>query len=195
MSTLPRKIALFGGTFDPVHLGHLHLATLAWEALGLDEVRFIPCKISPHKTGTHPASPEDRLKMLQLATADLPWAVVDDIELTSGTPNFSYRTAEEIQRQQPDAELYWIMGGDQWAALPRWKHPEKLAAIVQFIVLARDDAPAPREGFRFHLVHGEHPASATQIREAIAAGRSSDDLPRTVAAYIRDHGLYPFSPG
>ncbi|RYD35901.1 MAG: nicotinic acid mononucleotide adenylyltransferase, partial [Verrucomicrobiaceae bacterium] len=77
---VPRKIGLFGGTFDPVHLGHVHLADLARETLGLDEVRFIPCRISPHKTGTHPAGPADRLEMLELATAGLPWAVVDDIE-------------------------------------------------------------------------------------------------------------------
>ena len=66
----PRKIALFGGTFDPVHLGHIHLATLAREALDLDEVRFLPCRISPHKAGSQPASGEDRCEMLRLATED-----------------------------------------------------------------------------------------------------------------------------
>lgn len=162
--SIPRKIGLFGGTFDPVHLGHVHLADLARKAVELDEVRFIPCQISPHKTSTLPASATARLAMLELATADFPWAVVDDIELTVEGPNFSYITAERMHARFPDDRLFWIMGGDQWAALPTWKHPERLAALVEFIVLARNDSPAPREGYRMHLVTGEHPASSTGIR-------------------------------
>jgi len=180
-----RKIGLFGGTFDPVHLGHLHLAGLARETLDLDEVRFIPCKISPHKTGSQPASPEDRLEMLELATAGLPWAVVDNIELTSDRPNFSYRTAELLHEQFPNDQLFWIMGGDQWDALPSWKHPEKLAGIVEFIVLARNDFPTPREGYRLHLVTGEHPASATEIRNGFP-----EYLAPEVQNWIQKHGLY-----
>ena len=190
MPDRPRKIALFGGTFDPIHLGHLHLAKIARDSLQLDQVRFIPCKVSPHKSGTQPASPTDRLNMLRLATAEFPWARVDDLEIASDQPNYSYLTAAEIQRREPDAQLYWIMGGDQWAALPRWKHPEKLAEIVEFIVLARADDPLPRANFQMHLIHGEHPASATQIRQTTAAGAESSDLPASVAAYIRAHRLY-----
>lgn len=182
----PRKIGLFGGTFDPVHLGHVHLADLARRALDLDEVRFIPCQISPHKTGSRPASPAARLEMLKLATADLPWAVVDDIELTSDGPNFSYRTAERLHQRFPEDRLFWIMGGDQWAALPTWKHPEKLAVLVEFIVLARNDAPAPREGYRMHLVTGEHPASSTCIRRG-----SRDHLHPDVLGWITRGDLYP----
>lgn len=181
-----RKIGLFGGTFDPVHLGHIHLAKLAAETLALDEVRFIPCTISPHKPGSLPASPEDRLHMLKLATAGLPWAVIDDIELASPEPNFSYRTAERIHEQFPNDQLYWIMGGDQWNALPTWKYPEKLAALVEFIVLARRDFPTPREGYRMHLVTGEHPASATAIR----AQSAIEHLAPAVADWIIEKNLY-----
>lgn len=74
----PRSIGLFGGTFDPVHQGHIHLANLAREALALAEVHFIPCRISPHKSGSQPASARDRVEMLRLAVADVPWAVIDD---------------------------------------------------------------------------------------------------------------------
>ncbi len=166
-----RKIALFGGTFDPVHLGHIHLATLAKDALDLDEVRFLPCRISPHKTGARPTGGGDRCEMLKLATAHLTWAVVDDYELHRPAPSFSYQTAEAMAAALPGSRLFWIMGGDQWLALPEWKHPERLAAIVEFVVLARGAATIePREGYRLHVVMGEHPASATEIRESFAKG-------------------------
>ncbi len=168
-----RRIGLMGGSFDPVHLGHIHLAILAKEALGLDEVRFIPCCVSPHKQGTAPMSGEDRLELLRLATEDLPWAAVDDFELGSAGPNYSYLTAREMVRRFPEARLFWIMGGDQWDALPRWKHPEILAELLEFIVLPRGEMPLPREGYRMHVVQGDHPASSTEIRANIAEGKSS----------------------
>ena len=190
MSAL-RKIGLFGGTFDPVHLGHIHLATLAKEALALDQVRFLPCRISPHKTGHSPASGTDRVKMLRLTTQEIPWAVVDDVELHQVDPSYSYLTAEVMARRFPEARLFWIMGGDQWEALPRWKHPERLAALVEFIVLARGDEPAPREGFRQHVIQGQHPASATAIRETILKGDSAPQwLAPGVARWIAKNSLY-----
>jgi nicotinate-nucleotide adenylyltransferase len=193
--TAKRKIGLFGGTFDPVHLGHTHLASLARDALALDEVRFLPCRISPHKSGSIPASGEARVKMLRLATTGQPWAITDDFELTHTAPSFSYLTAEAMAEKFPAARLFWIMGGDQWDALPRWKHPERLAAWVEFIVLARGgDTPEPRPGYRLHVVHGQHPASATAIRKAISNGTSNVPwLAPAVTAWIREHRIYsPF---
>jgi len=165
----PQRIGLFGGTFDPIHDGHIHLAGLARAATGLDEVRFIPCRISPHKSNQLPVSPLDRIKMLELALAGIPWAVVDEREIDSKEPSYSYLTAQSLAAQFPESHLFWIMGADQWQALPRWKNPEMLASLVEFIVLARDgQQPEPREGYRLHVVHGEHPASASAIRHAIA---------------------------
>ncbi len=193
--TVPRKIGLFGGTFDPVHLGHLHLAGLARDALGLDEVRFLPCPVSPHKPGTAPVSGEDRCEMLRLATAGLPWAVVDDFELRQTGPAYSYLTAEALARQFPAARLFWIMGGDQWDALPRWKHPQQLAACVEFVVLARGEPPQPRGGYRLHVVSGDHPASATAIRDAISNGALSHAwLAPAVAEWLAVKGLYRLIP-
>ncbi|MFU8892148.1 MAG: nicotinate (nicotinamide) nucleotide adenylyltransferase [Luteolibacter sp.] len=167
------RLGLFGGTFDPIHDGHIHLANVAREALALDEVRFIPCRISPHKTDRQPATAADRLEMLRLALSEIPWATIDDRELTSPEPSYSYLTAQSIVAEFPNARLFWIMGADQWQALPRWKEPETLAATVEFIVLARDgQQPAPREGDRLHVIHGEHPASATTIRHAITMGET-----------------------
>lgn len=186
-----RKIGLFGGTFDPLHEGHIHLATLAREALALGEIRFLPCQISPHKSGSAPASGEDRCEMLRLATRDLPWAVIDDFELRHTGPSYSYQTAETMAEKFPTSRLFWIMGGDQWAALPRWKYPERLSACVEFIVLARGDAPAPREGYRLHVVHGQHPASASAIRQAISKGIiHPPHLDPTVAKWISIHKIY-----
>ena len=189
--TTPRKIALFGGTFDPVHLGHIHLARLAQTALELDEVRFLPCRISPHKTGQAPANGDDRCEMLRLATVDVPWAIVDDLELHQPGPSYSYQTAEAMAERFPGTRLFWIMGFDQWNALPRWKNPQRLAALVEFIVFARGETPQPREGCRFHLIAGGHPASATAIREAISSGENRHPwLDPKVAQWIATKGLY-----
>ncbi|MEX1049333.1 MAG: nicotinate (nicotinamide) nucleotide adenylyltransferase [Akkermansiaceae bacterium] len=186
-----RKIGIFGGTFDPVHHGHLYLAGLAREALGLDEVRFVPCRISPHKEDRAVTRGEDRCEMLRLATAELPWAVVDDFEIRQVGPSFSCHTAEEMTARFPGARLFWIMGGDQWEALPRWKNPEQLADLVEFIVLARGAVPAARAGYRLHLVQGAHPASASAIRRAISEGETEPPwLAPVVAKWINSRALY-----
>ncbi len=190
--SIPRKIALFGGTFDPVHLGHIHLASLAKDTLALDEVRFLPCRISPHKTDAHPADGGERCEMLRLATADLPWAVVDDFELHQPAPSFSYQTAEAMSSRFSGSRLFWIMGGDQWEALPGWKHPERLAKCVEFIVLPRGETIRPREGYQMHVVRGAHPASATAIRHAITSGDAGHRwLHPGVARWITRKRLYP----
>jgi nicotinate-nucleotide adenylyltransferase len=188
----PRKIALFGGTFDPVHLGHVHLAGLARAALALDEVRFLPCRLSPHKAGTRPTAAADRLAMLRLATAGLPWAMVDDFEIRRQGVSYSYETAAAMRAAWPDARLFWIMGGDQWKVLPQWRHSERLAAAVEFIVLARGgEEPQPREGQVLHVVPGSHPASATAIRETLRQGLTTHPwLAPAVTEWIVEHGLY-----
>jgi len=186
-----RKIALFGGTFDPVHLGHLHLAASAKSALALDEIRFIPCRISPHKEGTVPTPAADRLEMLRLATRDLPWAVVDDFESRRAGPSYSWRTAEAMRQRFPDARLFWIMGTDQWNVLLDWTHPGRLAACVEFIVFTRGKPPLPREGYVLHAVEGDHPASASAIRKAITNGETEHPwLHPDVARWIARRGLY-----
>jgi nicotinate-nucleotide adenylyltransferase len=191
MSLKNRKIAIFGGTFDPVHCGHLHLAMLAQQALALDEVRFLPCRISPHKQATQPASAEERCEMLRLATADLKWATVDERELKNDATCYSYQTAESLAAEFPEAQLYWIMGGDQWLALPRWKNPERLAKCVEFIVLTRGEPILPRAGYQLHFVVGSHPAAATAIRDSIARGQPNFTwLPTDVARWIEEKKLY-----
>jgi nicotinate-nucleotide adenylyltransferase len=187
----PWRIALFGGTFDPVHLGHIHLAESARKIFSLDEVRFLPCRISPHKLGTAPTASEDRLEMLRLATAGIPWAVVDDLELRRDGPSFSYQTAEAMKDLFPEAQLFWIMGVDQWDALPDWRCPHRLVACVELIVFARGGKPQPRDGYVMHGIEDIHPASATEIRKAIRSGDTHHAwLAPAVAEHIRQRGLY-----
>lgn len=184
------RLCLFGGTFDPVHLGHLAVAGAAVQALGLDQVRFLPCQVSPHKLDRPAATADHRLAMLELATRGIPWAVVDRFELAHSGPSFSWRTALALRERNPDARLFWLVGGDQWQDLPTWAHPEILAATLEFIVVARGAAVAPRPGWTSHLLAAVHPASASAIR-ASAAGHLRDDwLAPAVAAYIRAHHLY-----
>jgi nicotinate-nucleotide adenylyltransferase len=195
MNPAPQRIALFGGSFDPVHLGHLEIAARAVASMRLDRVIFLPCRISPHKLdGPPPTAGEDRLAMLRLATAGLDWAEVDDFDLTQPPPSYSYLTVAEMARRHPQAQLFWVLGRDQWEALPRWKHPEKLAKAVEFLVFSRDGDPIPREGWSMHPVTGVHPASATAIRAALSHGGSPPWLPPAVAAFIRERGLYRSHP-
>ena len=168
-----KRIGIFGGSFDPVHDGHIHLATLAREAAHLDEVWFTPCRISPHKADRLPTPGAVRTEWLRAAIEGMPWAKIDVTELESEAPSYSYKTMESLVGRHPGNKWFWIMGGDQWEALPTWRYPEVLAKLADFIVLARNGAEVtPREGYRMQVVHGEHPASATAIREALAAGRS-----------------------
>ncbi len=171
-----KRIGIFGGSFDPVHEGHIHLATLARDALDLDEVRFLPCRISPHKTDTPPTPGEVRAKWLEIALSEIPWAKVDTLELETEGPSYSYETIQKLSELHPGNRWFWIMGGDQWTALPKWTHPERIAELAEFIVLARNGEEVhSREGYRLHIVEGEHPASATAIRRAIALGET--DIP------------------
>jgi len=169
-----RRIGIFGGSFDPVHDGHIHLAKLAKEAACLDEVWFLPCQISPHKTYRPPPPGVIRVKWLHAAIRDLPWAKVDETDLKTEGPSYSYRTLQILSEKSPENEWFWIMGGDQWEALPNWAQPETIAQLATFIVLARDGVLIePRPDYRLVTVTGEHPASATAIREALARRETS----------------------
>lgn len=186
-----KSIALFGGTFDPIHLGHLMIAELAVQALGLDEVRFLPCRISPHKTDHPPTPAKHRFEMIRLAIQDLPWAVADDFDLKAPEPSYSYLTIAAVRKLNPEARIFWIMGYDQWNALPRWSEPEKLASEVEFIVFSRSGTPTARDGWRLHSLEGTHPASATTIRESLQAGNPRAEwLSPAVLAYIQENQLY-----
>ncbi len=186
-------VILFGGSFDPVHRGHLALAERAWRLLEAERVIWIPCRQSPHKSLAPRATAQQRHDMLSLATRHLPWAVVDGCELARAEPSFSWQTAEHFAGAGAE-ELYWLMGADQWAALPRWARPERLAELVTFVVFAREGhTPQSREGFRMVRLPGEFCGSATQVRHMVAAKRLhelEDFVTKEVGDYIRRNRLY-----
>ncbi|MBC8125930.1 MAG: nicotinate (nicotinamide) nucleotide adenylyltransferase [Gloeobacteraceae cyanobacterium ES-bin-144] len=186
-----RNIALFGGTFDPVHLGHIQIANAARTAFSLDEIRFIPCQISPHKRELQPTPTAQRLEMLEIATASFPWAVVDDFETLREGPSYSYQTAEAMRTRFPEARLFWIMGSDQWEVMDTWTQPERIAACVEFIVFTRGSNPKPRDGYVLHVMQEAHPASASTIRHEISKGAPTHPwLNPSVDKFVRQHRLY-----
>ena len=192
MTTGPERIALFGGSFDPPHCGHLAIAQAAVEQCGLQRVIFIPCQESPLKGKPSVASGTDRMAMLRLAIDCLPWASVSDEELSRPGPSYSWQTAEHFANTHPDAMLHWLMGVDQWAALDRWARPDILRERLTFIVFARDGAqPAARGGWRPVFLSGEFPGSSTEARRRLAAGESTAGLvPAEVSEYAISARLY-----
>lgn len=182
------KLCLFGGSFDPVHCGHLRMAEAAAERCALDEVLFLPAAESPFKIGQRLMfSPEQRLSLLQLATERLPWARVSDWDLQLPPPSWSWRLVEKARQEYPTAELCWLMGTDQWQALHRWRRYEDLCRELHFIVFHRGAAPQPREGVRSTFIAGHHPASSTAIRRCLQDGTPlpPDYLPPAVEVQAR----------
>ena len=189
--TLVPKIAFFGGTFDPIHQGHLEIAQKAVEKLGLERVIFFPCRRSPHKPDAPQAKDIDRLEMLKLAIENSPWAEVSDYELKREPPSFTWDTIEYFKRQLGEsAALFLIIGFDQWEKLSSWKNIEMLARDLHFIVVGRSQQPMPRKGFKAHFIEGNHPASASEIRKRIRKGLTNQWLPDKVAEYIGEKDLY-----
>ena len=192
MKSPPKKIALFGGTFDPVHLAHLAITAEAQRACGLNQVILIPCWQSPHKREKKAAAPEHRLEMLRLATKDLPWAHVTSWELDRKEPSYSWMTARHFAESYPEAELHWILGADQWNVITTWSKPEILSKLLTFIVFPRNGVdPIENEGFRHHLIDIETPGSSTAIRNKVKANENIHGLTTDeVVHYIQEHNLY-----
>lgn len=170
------RICLFGGSFDPIHAGHLHIAQAAQQACQLDEIVFLPAACSPFKMEHTPLlSEQQKLELLHLATKKLAWAQVSDVDLKLPRPSYSWRVVEHWLQLNPNCELFWLMGVDQWQELKRWARFDYLIDKLHFIVHHRDEAPAPRAGVRTTFLAGHHPASSSAIREAILAGKCLPD--------------------
>ncbi len=215
-------ITAFGGTFDPVHWGHLRVAADAASSLGLPEVRLIPSKRPVHREATG-ASAEHRLAMLRLAAAEVPGLAVDARELERASPSYTVLTLESLRAEYPQRPLVWLIGLDAFLGLPSWREWTRLFELAHFVVLNRPgygevpqaviaslpwvssrqsdskqvlfEEPAGR--VLLHLVPPQ-PISATAIRQAIARdvpeASYADWLPRPVLAYIREHRLYRREP-
>ncbi|MHB1543277.1 MAG: nicotinate (nicotinamide) nucleotide adenylyltransferase [Gammaproteobacteria bacterium] len=135
-----KAIGLFGGSFDPVHLGHLRAALEVYEALGLDELRFIPSAASRNKPPPHVPGAV-RMRWLELATRVVPGFSVDDRELCRGGFSFTSETLTEIRSEEPGATLYWVLGSDAFAGLGLWHEAERLGRLAHWVVLDRPGSP------------------------------------------------------
>jgi nicotinate-nucleotide adenylyltransferase len=188
------RLGIYGGSFDPVHLGHLLVARAALEELRLDRLIFVPAAQSPFKPGTQPAPAAARLRMLRLALAGETHCEVDDLEIRRGGVSYSIDTVREMQRRDPGAAIHWLIGADHVPTLPQWREAGALAALVEFIVIPRPgEAPAalPAAYRLRHLAGWPLRVSSSEIRTRIAAGRPIHHLvPARVAEAIGREGWY-----
>lgn len=168
------RIGLFGGTFDPPHMGHLIVASDACEALRLDRLLFIPSADPPHKRGLVTATAEQRVQMVRAAIAGDPRFAVDDLEVRRRGISYSVDTLRTIRAREPEAELFFLIGVDQMRQLHSWREPDEIARLAQLVVLTRDgELPDAESAYRHRTVHVTRvDISATEIRARAAAGRS-----------------------
>jgi nicotinate-nucleotide adenylyltransferase len=192
-SRKPLRLGIYGGTFDPVHLGHLLLARDALEQAPLDAILFIPCRQSPHKNAP-PLSPgPKRLAMLRAALKGEPRFWLSRCELDRPGPSFAIDTALEVREAFPRAKLSWLIGADQLARLHEWERWKELRGLLKFILLERGEKPLKRaSGPVLSLRQPRRiDISATEIRHRVKARLPIDHLvPASIAAYIKRQGLY-----
>jgi len=188
------RIGIFGGSFDPVHLGHLLVAQAAREELGLSRLFFVPAAQSPFKPERQPIAAAERLRLLRLALESQEWCEVDDQEISRGGVSFTIDTIRDYVRRFPQAQLWYLIGADHAPQLPKWRDAQEIASLVEFAVVARPGqtaSPLPTP-FRARTLTGfPLGVSSSQIRARIKAGLSIRHLvPAAAADAIRDNGLY-----
>ena len=189
-----QRLGLFGGSFDPTHNGHLLVAMAACEELALSRLYFILAAQSPFKPGRTPAPAEERLRLLRLALAGCINYEVDDQEIRRGAVSYSIDTVRVYAERFPGAALFYLIGADHIAQLPKWREANELARLVEFVVIPRPgEAPAALSPpFRLRWLRG-YPfgVSSSQIRERVKAGLPIEGLvPAPVAEAIRNSRLY-----
>jgi nicotinate-nucleotide adenylyltransferase len=188
------KIGIFGGTFDPIHLGHLITAQSVREIRELDKIIFIPAFISPHKSKAKTSSPEDRLNMIKLSVDDIPFFDYSDMEIKKGGVSYTVDTLRELKKKF-DA-LEFIIGYDNIFSFNKWKDPDEILKLARIIVLKRKSSlPPPFEDKYFKQADFVQTRgieiSATDIRERVKNGMPINFLvPPNVMEYIYKHKLY-----
>lgn len=193
-----KRIGLFGGSFDPVHVDHVDMCKEFKKSLLLDEVIVIPARLSPFKTESG-ASASARLEMLRIAFGGIDGVTVSDYELGADGVNYSYKTVEFFKGKFPSGELFFLIGADSLESFPRWTKPDEIASTAKVCVAGRAGENVEKSSAEFEKKFGYKPvilyfdgkASSTEIRERLALGLKVDDfLPNGVGEYIRSNGLY-----
>jgi nicotinate-nucleotide adenylyltransferase len=197
------RVALFGGTFDPPHRGHIGIATAAADAFRLDRVLFAPAGRQPLKTDIAPAAFADRLAMVRLVCAEDARFSASEIDAprADGAPNYTVDTLAELRRSMPDAEIFSLIGADSLLGLPHWREPERLLGLAEWIVASRPGFPLGdlgAQGFtqeqrsRIHLLETVHyDVAATDLRRRLRGGDScAEMLLPAIVNYIVTHRVY-----
>ena len=195
------KIGIFGGSFDPPHLGHLQIALLAKDHLGLDEVWFIPVFISPFKTNEPPVSPEHRLEMVKLLIEKYPYFKILDIEIINKRPSYTVDTLEFLKKNYPGDQFYLLLGQDSLEHFLSWKNPEEIVKMVKLAVAPRNSTldlsflknhpEVYKEAVAGVLPMNLIPISSTEIRASLKSGGNPEKtVPKNILDYIHQHHLY-----
>lgn len=197
-----KGIGILGGTFDPVHIGHLRMADAVYKCMNLEQVMFIPAYVAPHKVGMDIAPADDRYAMTKLAIEPYSYFTVSDLELRRSGVSYTVDTLRELHRQYPEKQLYFIIGADSVEQLHTWNNIEEMLQLATFIGAGRPGYEGIMDNVvknlgeeaRQHIMllnTPEYDVSSTDIRERIREGASLMNLvPKVVEDYIYAHGLY-----
>lgn len=196
--TYQKKIGILGGSFDPIHNGHLHMAKAAYEQYDLDQVWLIPNGHAPHKDEDKMAEPENRMAMCELVAKQYNFLKTCDIEIISQESSYTYLTMQKVTKLYPEYEFYFIMGADSLDYFEKWKKPEIIAALCKILVVNRDEFTLEDMEEKIARINQYFPAdirivycqkydvSSTEIR----SGEKLDDVLPEVRTYILEHHLY-----
>ena len=196
-----KKIGLFGGSFNPPHKGHLHLAEVLHDALNLDEIDLIPARIPPHKSNTEYAPDSDRFAMCQLLAKEKNFLVANDFELTQPNISYSYYTAEHFRKIYPQAEIFLLIGSDMLTSFTKWFQWKELLQLVSLACIAREQneyqkllpyAENLHQFGKIFLVNSESfTISSTKIRDMLRKNQNcSCYLTENIVKYISERNLY-----
>lgn len=200
------RVAIYGGTFDPIHRGHIEALDAVFDRMAWSRVILMPARVQPFKLGSRSSSAFDRYAMAVLATHDDPRFEVSKLELEREAVSYTVDTLEALRNAYPDRALEWVIGDDNLAMLPKWKSLDRIFELANFVVLAREASaelasalssrvtPAEARGATGAIVFAENPrieVSATDIRRRVAVGEHFEDfVDRRVAEYISRNRLY-----
>lgn len=192
------RIGILGGSFDPIHNGHLNMALKSYEQYHLDEIWLIPNGNAPHKDSDKMADASHRLAMCQLVAKEYPFIKTCDIEIVSEEYSYTYITVTKLREMYPEHEFYFIMGADSLDYFDKWRKPEVIASVCKILVINRDEFSEEDMEVKIQRINALFPAdiqivhcpkvdiSSTELRQEM----DENEVPFAVFAYICEHGLY-----